>query len=147
MCDAGKRALPRRGPEARPVRSVYERLVPCVTYVNTLPYGDAASPQQLLDSYAAGHDLAVVSRYVDREGCAEPAKKPELNKALEQIRSGQAKVLLVVSEDMLSVIATERAAVRREVADAHGTLTSVGWSKFENKAPLPSATNGGTTPP
>lgn len=125
MHRAGTPALPQRTPASadQPVPARPPR--PCVTYINTLPRRDVEGPQRLLDDYAAAHGLDVVGRFVDHAGCVEPAAKPELQNALTALRTGQAQVLLVMSEGMISVLASERDAVGQEVTGSARTLAEL----------------------
>ncbi|MEV2213428.1 recombinase family protein [Streptomyces sp. NPDC050997] len=102
--------------------------IPAVTYASTTLHGNLDALQQRLPAYAREHRLDVVASYADREGQREPAEKPHLQAAIDQVREGRAKVLLTVTVSMISPVCAEYDAVLADARAARGQLVCTGWS-------------------
>ncbi|NEA53557.1 hypothetical protein G3I60_05150 [Streptomyces sp. SID13666] len=102
--------------------------------MNTTASGDVESPQLVIEEYAREHNLLIVARYLDREGAAPPEEKAGLQGAINAVRSGRARHLLVVDHSAISPLISELDAVRADVRRARGVVTAVGWPAVDPAA-------------
>jgi hypothetical protein len=95
------------------------------------------NPQPLLracDTYAGKRGWRVVDSLHDATGQSDPTRtreRPALARAIETLTTTDASVLLTVSPEMISTLATEYHQVTRRVARAGGFIHTMGWQETQ----------------
>jgi hypothetical protein len=106
-----------------------------VAYLCTTVHTD---PQPLLhacDVYARGKGWRVVDVQHDTTGQSDPAnprQRPALARAIETLSTTEASVLLTVSAEMISPLATEYAQVTGRVTRVGGFIHAMGWAEVRS---------------
>ncbi|MBK3571221.1 hypothetical protein [Streptomyces sp. MBT62] len=96
-----------------------------------------SNPQPLLwacDAYADRRGWRVVDSLHDATGQSDPTKareRPALARAIEKLTTTDASVLLTVSPEMISTLATEYAQITDRVSHAGGFIHTMGWPEIQ----------------
>ncbi|MFJ6212157.1 hypothetical protein ACIQGZ_02295 [Streptomyces sp. NPDC092296] len=93
-----------------------------VIYVNSLPGEQSKRTVERALLVANARRWLVVGVAHDQDGAGVPLKRRWLRDAIEQVRSGQASVILVTSRSAVSPLAKEWDEIAKHVRQAGGVL-------------------------
>lgn len=105
-----------------------------VVYLCTTVHTDPQSLLRVCNAYADRRGWRVVDSLHDATGQSDPTKareRPALARAIESLTTTDASVLLTVSPEMISTLATEYAQITGRVARAGGFIHTMGWQETQ----------------